>query len=535
MSEPLPSSTVRERRHDLDALRAGAMFLGIAYNISLAFALGHPWVVVDSQRHLAANIFAGILHGFRMPLFFLLSGFFVAMMWRKRGLKYVVHHRLRRVLIPCLLGVVTIVPITFFALQTAPPSNLYAQQPIADAIWQAARWGAVERVAAYLSNGGDPHITEPEFGATLMSLAAYAGQRELVALMIEQGLDVNQRDARGNTPLHAAAYFGHDEIVALLLKAGAQRDIENRGGRTPLDMARVNAPVTMLVANWMNIELAEDRVAAGKSHIVAALSGQGLAEEGTGILAAIRSVPIFLHLWFLWYLWWFTIAFGIIVLIAGRCNWQLPNLRVAVLSPARFVWLIPLTLAPLWFAHEYGGDTSVGLIPKLHVLLYYFVFFAFGALYFESNDVSARLGKHWRFMLPTALLICFPVSFDLATGHLGLFHPLVGDGFERIISLVLQVVYIWLMVLGCMGLARVVLTKESRLIRYLSDSAYWLYLAHVPLVIFAQSFIAEWDQPLALKVTLILVAIPSFLLLTYEYLVRYTFLGTLLNGPRTRG
>jgi len=535
MPEPLPSSTVRERRHDLDALRAGAMFLGIAYHISLAFALGHPWVVVDSQRHLAANIFAGILHGFRMPLFFLLSGFFVAMMWRKRGLKYVVHHRLRRVLIPCLLGVVTIVPITFFALQTAPPSRLYAQQPTADAIWQAARWGAVERVAAYLSNGGDPHITEPEFGATLMSLAAYAGQRELVALMIEQGLDVNQRDARGNTPLHAAAYFGHDEIVTLLLKAGAQRDVENRGGRTPLDMARVSAPVTMLVANWMNIDLAEDRVAAGKSRIVAALSGQGLAEEGTGILAAIRSVPIFLHLWFLWYLWWFTIAFGGIVLIADRCNWQLPNLRVAVLSPARFVWLIPLTLAPLWFAHEYGGDTSVGLIPKLHVLLYYFVFFAFGALYFESNDVSARLGKHWRFMLPTALLICFPVSFDLATGHLGLFHPLVGDGFERIISLVLQVVYIWLMVLGCMGLARVVLTKESRLIRYLSDSAYWLYLAHVPLVIFAQSFIAQWDQPLALKVTLILVVIPSFLLLTYEYLVRYTFLGTLLNGPRTRG
>ena len=136
MPRPLPS-----RRHDLDALRAGAMFLGIAYHTALAFALGHPWVVVDSQRHLAVNIFASILHGFRMPLFFLLSGFFVAMMWRKRGLKYVVHHRLRRVLIPCLLGVVTIVPITFLALQTAPSSQLYAPQPMADTIWQAARWG----------------------------------------------------------------------------------------------------------------------------------------------------------------------------------------------------------------------------------------------------------------------------------------------------------------------------------------------------------------------------------------------------------
>ncbi len=513
------------------------MFLGIAYHASLAFALGHPWVVVDSQRHLIPNLLAGILHGFRMPLFFLLSGFFVAMMWRKRGFKYVVQHRLRRVLVPCLLGVVTIVPITFLALEAAPPSHLYAPQPMSDSgneLWQAVRWGEVNRIKAYLSSGGDPYGVEPEFGATLMSLAAYAGQRELVALLIEQGLDINHRDARGNTPLHAAAYFGHSEIVRLLIGANARRDVENRGGRTPLDMARVSVPVTMLVAHWMNIELEEDAVSTGKSNIMAALSGEKvLKDDFAGILTAVLSAPIFLHLWFLWYLWWFTIAFGIIALIAARCNWRLSHPRL-VLSPVRFVWLIPLILVPSWFAHEYGGDTSVGLIPRLHVLLYYFVFFAFGALYFESNDASAKLGKYWRLMLPVALFICFPVSFDLATGNLGVFHPFVADGFERMASLVLQAVYVWFMVFGCMGLARAMLMKESRLIRYLSDSAYWLYLAHLPLVIFAQSFVAQWELPLALKVTLIAVAVVSFLLLTYEYLVRYTWLGTLLNGPRTR-
>lgn len=36
------SPTPDERRHDLDALRAAAMLLGIIYHVSLSFAEGFP-------------------------------------------------------------------------------------------------------------------------------------------------------------------------------------------------------------------------------------------------------------------------------------------------------------------------------------------------------------------------------------------------------------------------------------------------------------------------------------------------------------
>ena len=70
------------------------------------------------------------------------------------------------------------------------------------------------------------------------------------------------------------------------------------------------------------------------------------------------------------------------------------------------------------------------------------------------------------------------------------------------------------MVFGCMGMARALLKKERPAIRYLSDSAYWLYLAHIPLVIFAQSIVAPWDLPWPIKLALVLGSVLTVLLVS---------------------
>jgi peptidoglycan/LPS O-acetylase OafA/YrhL len=71
-------------------------------------------------------------------------------------------------------------------------------------------------------------------------------------------------------------------------------------------------------------------------------------------------------------------------------------------------------------------------------------------------------------------------------------------------------------------------------LRYISDSSYWLYLIHLPLVILAQWLVRDLQVPAFLKFAAITIVISAFLLLTYEYGVRYTVIGRLLNGPRTR-
>lgn len=70
--------------------------------------------------------------------------------------------------------------------------------------------------------------------------------------------------------------------------------------------------------------------------------------------------------------------------------------------------------------------------------------------------------------------------------------------------------------------------------RYVSDSSYWLYVAHVPLIIAAQAVVRSWPLPATAKFLLVCTVVSGFLLFTYQVMVRYTWLGTLLNGPRTR-
>ena len=76
-STPSPAPTAR--RHDLDALRAFAMLLGIGLHAGLAYA-PIPWIAMNRETSPALGAFVEITHGFRLPLFFLMSGFFSAML-----------------------------------------------------------------------------------------------------------------------------------------------------------------------------------------------------------------------------------------------------------------------------------------------------------------------------------------------------------------------------------------------------------------------------------------------------------------------
>ena len=124
-----------------------------------------------------------------------------------------------------------------------------------------------------------------------------------------------------------------------------------------------------------------------------------------------------------------------------------------------------------------------------------------------------------------------PIGLELTTGGLGFGTQWLDPELRRPVSVVLQVLYVWLMTFGLMGMFRSLMSGESKTMRYISDSSYWLYLVHLPLIIVAQAIVRNWQLPAFVKFTLVCVVTSALLLASYQLFVRYTPIGTLLNGP----
>jgi fucose 4-O-acetylase-like acetyltransferase len=96
----------KKRYHDLDALRGFAMLLGIVIHGLMSF-MPIPLPVpqdINQSPEIYEYVF-NIIHGLRMPPFFLISGVFTAMLWRNRGLRNLLKHRAKRILLPMVVAV----------------------------------------------------------------------------------------------------------------------------------------------------------------------------------------------------------------------------------------------------------------------------------------------------------------------------------------------------------------------------------------------------------------------------------------------
>jgi peptidoglycan/LPS O-acetylase OafA/YrhL len=523
---PLPT-----RRHDLDALRAVAMLLGIALHAALSFT-GGPWTVQDSRSSPAFHLFFEAIHGFRMPLFFLLSGFFTAMLWRQKGLRALLAHRFQRVFLPLLLGLITIIPLTNWIAATAAQSAAARPNPVAanstPDLWTASTTGNSPLVTSLIKDGADPNAQDPTFGITPLSLAAIHDHTESVRLLLAQGADPRRPNRDGATALHAAAFFGRPEIARLLLDANADPLATNLRGESALDATNADEPTTEFIASLLKVSLNPAAVRDGRNAIRAMLGAPPIAAPSplTAFSQFLRYHPLLHHLWFLWFLCWMFAGFATWARIANRIGWR-QKPRPSLDSPLPLLWLIPLTAIPAWFMGRdfpsFGPDTSTSLLPPLHLLTYYAIFFAFGALWFDSRTSTQGIGRFWKISLPLALLIILPA---------GLHTTFITSSHAA--ATFLKVTYSWSMCFAMIGLFQHVASSERPWLRYLSDASYWMYLAHLPLVFAAQLIVRDWPMPPAWKFLIVSTSVFIILLTTYHSLVRYSWLGALLNSRKSR-
>lgn len=102
----------------------------------------------------------------------------------------------------------------------------------------AIKQGRRDVVELLLNHGADIHHAGND-GVTPLFLAIRERRSDLVALLLDKGADVNERGAiSGVTPLHVGAYAGDPEILRLLLRHGANKHARMTSGELPVDLVR---------------------------------------------------------------------------------------------------------------------------------------------------------------------------------------------------------------------------------------------------------------------------------------------------------
>lgn len=161
-------------------------------------------------------------------------------------------------------------------------------------------------------------------------------------------------------------------------------------------------------------------------------------------------------------------------------------------------------------------------------LLYNSVFFIGGIVAYQHRtaffQVTHFYRRHLILALPASaiyLWIRLSGSFDI-TGTTGSLALSISAG-----------VFCWLMVYGMIGAFNSWFGHSNRVVRYLSDASYWVYIIHLPIVAAFQIAVFDLDIHSLWKFTLVSVATSFASLASYQWLVRYTVVGSFLHGPRS--
>lgn len=236
-----------------------------------------------------------------------------------------------------------------------------------------------------------------------------------------------------------------------------------------------------------------------------------------------------MHLWFLEYL---LVLYGL-ALIAVPLVSALPaglraglnqGFRAIVQSPSAPLWLALPSFAALLPMRWPGLDDPPSFVPALRIVAAYAIPFGFGfALYRNADLLEILRRRAWPMTLAAALAsIAYTIAvYGFASGEAAFF-----------VSRALHSLALWCLILGVTGLFLRYLGRPSRTLRYLCDASYFLYLAHMPVVMVFQLLLVPLALPPLLKIAIVLVAATATLLALYHVAVRPTFIGAALNGRR---
>jgi len=249
----------------------------------------------------------------------------------------------------------------------------------------------------------------------------------------------------------------------------------------------------------------------------------------------VKQLPVStVHLWFLFNLYFFILLTAVLY----RLGLFESNIFQKFLSTKVLVIGLPLLITPALSLQHAPVPSADKLYPELWSFGYYGVFFLLGCGLFLKQTIFDELEryKHWLLAASLIMYIYFystiPTTIPLKQVLLIASGSSVSLTWEHI-TVALTEAYIGVfMTFYCLLMGKQFLDKQNTALKFLSDSSYWVYLIHAPILIAIQLILVDtslniWLQFIISSTMTLLIGITS-----YIAFVKYTIIGKLLNGSK---
>ena len=248
------------------------------------------------------------------------------------------------------------------------------------------------------------------------------------------------------------------------------------------------------------------------------------------------------HLWFLYMLLLLYVGASVVRAVFARLDRRGViagavdrALRVSLRAGAApFALAAPvatvLYLQPKWLPFVGVPTPDQSLIPPLASLVAYGFAVAVGWALHRRKDVALDLlARRWLANLAIGAVAAAVAMSIIGTSFSFRMLPM---GLERAVMALAYCVATWGLTFGLMGVALRFFAGESRVRRYVADASYFVYIAHLPVVAAFDVVVARWNAHWTLKFGFVVAASLAVLFAAYHLLVRWTFVGQVLNGRR---
>ena len=244
------------------------------------------------------------------------------------------------------------------------------------------------------------------------------------------------------------------------------------------------------------------------------------------------------HLWFLFNLFLFVLT----VALMYKFKFFQSKFVSKITSVKFIIFIFPLILVPALFTQPVPHSAPEKFYPQLWSFGFYGLFFILGGMVFLKQNILDEINHYKNWLLVTSIIIYtyFYYSLPVTISVEAIMEMMAGNNYDlsyfiKQIPLAIAEAYIAVyMTLYCLLIGKQFLNKHNKVFKLISNSSYWVYIIHMPVLLMVQFILLDIDMNIWFKFV-ISIAVTFFIgMLTYVAFIRQTPIGWLLNGRKKK-